>query len=405
MIILKGGKILIDGKLAARDILIDGKQIIDIDCGIDATDAQVYNCCGCWITSGAIDVHTHLREPGYEHKETIATGTRSAAKGGITAIMSMPNLIPCPDSIANMAVQQRAIDSSAVVKVYPYAALTVGEQGKRLSDIRALAGLVKGFSDDGHCVKDLRLLQEGMLLAKELGFVIASHAEAEGCSGTESESVAVLRETELAIKTGCKYHFCHLSAQKSFEIIRKAKAAGADITCEVMPHHLFLNQDDIKGDTNAKMSPPLRSEYDRQAALSALLDGTIDIIATDHAPHTPAEKAVPFELAPNGIIGLETLMPLVYTGLVKTGLATYADMQKWVAGNPAARFGIPYSDIAIGGTADIAVLDTDTATVYNKQYTLSKSSNTPFNASRLYGTNVLTLVDGKVVYDNNRRMQ
>lgn len=405
MIILKGGKILIDGKLAARDILVDGKQIIDIDYNINVTDAQVYNCCGCWVTSGAIDVHTHLREPGYEHKETILTGTKSAAKGGVTAVMSMPNLIPCPDSLASLAVQQRAIDSGAVVKVYPYAALTVGEQGKKLADIRALAGLVKGFSDDGRCLNDLKLLYEGMQLAKEFGFVIASHAEAEGYSDNESESVAVQRETELAIKAGCKYHFCHLSTQKSFDIIRKAKAAGADITCEVMPHHLFLNQDDIKGDTNAKMSPPLRSEQDRQAALSALLDDTIDIIATDHAPHTQAEKAMPYNLAPNGIIGLETLMPLVYTGLIKTGLATYKDMQKWVSGNPAARFDIPYNDIAIGSTADIAVLDIDTAIVYNKSDTPCKSSNTPFDASRLYGTNMLTLVDGKVVYDNNRRMQ
>ncbi|NCC68874.1 MAG: dihydroorotase, partial [Clostridia bacterium] len=255
------------------------------------------------------------------------------------------------------------------------------------------------------CVSNLRLLEEAMKLVKECGGIIASHSEAEGYSGTETESVAVERETELAIKTGCAYHFCHLSTKKSFAAVRAAKKAGADITCEVMPHHLFLDEEDIRGDTNAKMAPPLRSAEDRTETLTALLDGTADMIATDHAPHAPHEKAMPFLLAPNGIIGFETLMPLVYTGLVKTGLATYSDMQNWVTVNPSKRFGIPYGEIKEGGMADIAVLDIDNAHRYDKQKTLSKSNNTPFDCSLLYGTNMLTVSEGKVVYDNNRRIK
>lgn len=400
MIALKNGYILEGGALKRADILIDGGIIAKIAPYIEVSPSdEVFDCFGHWITAGAVDVHAHLREPGYTHKETILSGTASAAKGGITSLMSMPNLNPCPDSPENLAVQQKIIDKDALVKVYPFAALTLGEKGERLADIKALASLVKGFSDDGRCVNNLKLLEEGMRLVKKEGGIIASHPEAEGYPADEAEWVAVEREAELAIKTGCRYHFCHLSLKKSFDILRQAKKAGGDITCEVMPHHLFLDGRDVKGNPDAKMSPPLRSPRDREATLTALLDGTADMIATDHAPHSPEEKALPFDQSPNGIIGFETLMPLVFTGLVKTGLAAYEDMQKWVTINPATRFGIPYGQVKEGGLADLAVLDISNPHVYEAVEVVSRSKNSPFFGSKLYGFNSLTVAVGKVIYD------
>lgn len=405
MILLQGGQVLMGGKLSPADVLIDGNRIVRVAPGLKEEGAQVYDMRGCWIAPGAVDVHTHLREPGYTHKETMYTGTRSAAKGGITAVMSMPNLDPCPDSAKNLAIQNAIIAKDAVIRVYPYASLTRGEKGESLSDIRELSKLVKAFSDDGRCVNDLKLLEQAMRLVKECGGIIASHAEAAGYTGTEAESVAVERECEFAFKTGCRYHFCHLSTKKSFDAVRQVKRAGADVTCEVMPHHLFLDENDVKGDPNAKMSPPLRSAEDREYTLQALLDGTADMVATDHAPHAPKEKAMGFDKAPNGITGFETLLPLVYTGLVKTGLADCGMMQNWVTESPAKRFGIPYSKIEEGAPADIAALDIRYERVYEKEATLSKSKNTPFSKSVLYGTPVLTLAEGRVVYDTDRRMQ
>lgn len=405
MILLKGGKVLGGRGLAPADVLVDGVKIVRVAQDIRAEGAAVYDMRGCWIAPGAVDVHAHLREPGFAHKETISTGTRSAAKGGITAVMAMPNLNPCPDSEKNLAVQKAIIARDAVIRVYPYAALTMGENGGSLSEIRELSNLVKAFSDDGRCVNNLKLLESAMRLVKECGGIIASHTEAAGYTGTEAESVAVERECELVNKIGCRYHFCHLSTKKSFEAVRQAKRAGADVTCEVTPHHLFLDEADVGGNPDAKMSPPLRSKEDREYTLAALLDGTADMIATDHAPHTAEEKSAGFHKAPNGIIGFETFLPLVYTGLVKSGLADYGRMQQWVTESPARRFGIPYSTIEEGTVADIAALDIANARVYRKEETYSKSKNTPFSGSALYGTPVLTLAGGRIVYDTDRRMQ
>ncbi len=405
MILLKGGQTLCAGKLAPMDVLIEGSRIVRVARDIDSPGAMLFDMHGCWVAPGAVDVHAHLREPGYAHKETIYSGTRSAAKGGITAVMSMPNLDPCPDSIENLAVQTAIIAKDAAIRVYPYASLTKAEKGESLSDIRQLSKLVKAFSDDGRCVNNIRLLEQAMRIVRECGGIIASHSEAAGYAGTEAESVAVERECELVCKTGCRYHFCHLSTKKSFDAVRQAKSVGADITCEVMPHHLFLDEEDVKGNPNAKMSPPLRSKEDREYTVQALLDGTADMIATDHAPHAAAEKAMGFDKAPNGIIGFETLLPLVYTGMVKTGYADCKMMQKWVTESPASRFGIPYSIIEEGAVADIVALDIAVERVYKIDSTLSKSKNTPFSGSVLYGTPVLTLADGRIVYDTDRRMQ
>ena len=268
---------------------------------------RVFDLGNATLLPGAVDVHAHLREPGYEYKSTILSATESAAKGGITRIMAMPNLKPVPDSTDNLAVEEDLIKKYAKVFVYPFAALTEGEKGERLSDIEALAKRVKAFSDDGVCVNDLKLLEEGMRRVKECGGIIASHAERRGAgSAAEAEYRAVSEETELVKKTGVRYHFCHISTKKSLDVIRRAKREGLDVSIEVTPHHIALDETMIR-DANWKMNPPLMSPADREAVVEAVADGTADMIATDHAPHAAHEKAVAYAAAPNGIIGFETL--------------------------------------------------------------------------------------------------
>lgn len=395
--IIKNGLVQKNFALKKQDLQIEDGKITKIADRIDGKD--VIYADNLLIVPGGVDVHVHLREPGYAEKETIYTGTMSAAKGGITSVMAMPNLNPVPDNIKTLEYIFGLIRASAKVKVYPYAALTVGQRGAALSDIRGLARYVKGFSDDGRCVNDTALLYEAMLVARECGAVIASHAEAEGYGDApEAEYIAVERELELVKKTGVKYHFCHLSTKKSFELFRSAKKDGLDITAEVTPHHLFLTEKDIKG-TNFKMNPPLRRAQDAGAAVEALLDGTVTIIATDHAPHTEAEKARPYKEAPNGIIGLETLFPLVFTNLVKAGPASVSDMINWITVNPARRFGIPYSRIEEGSPADIAALDIINPHTYTTEEIYSKGKNSPFIGQTLYGFNKFTMIDGKIIYD------
>lgn len=395
MIILKGGLILSGDNLIPKDIMIENGKIIRVEDSIDVC-GEVIDVSGCWIMPGAIDVHTHLREPGYEYKETIASGTLSAAKGGITTLMSMPNLNPVPDCAEALKVQQSIIDKDAVVNVYPFASVTCGERGEKLADLEGLIGKVKGFSDDGVCVNSESLLAEAMDILKNHS-IISSHCEAKGYDEEESEWRAVESELKVLSAHPAKYHFCHLSTLKSFNLVRAARQSGLDVTCEVMPHHLFLEEKDING-TNYKMNPPLRSHKDRLATIAALLDGTASIIATDHAPHSESDKAKEYSKAPNGIIGFETLLPLVYTNLIKSGMATYRDMLNWVVYNPAKRFNLPCSYIETGSVADIAVLDINNAHVYGSDEILSKSKNSPFIGKKLYGFNILTLVSGKVIY-------
>ena len=394
--LLKNALILIGDVLAPRDVLIDDDGVI-VSIGENLVGENALDLTGLWLMPSAVDVHVHLREPGYEYKETILSGTMASAKGGVGAIMPMPNLNPCPDSVANLKVQTDIIERDAVVKCYPFASVTVGENGKELSDLQNLAPLVKAFTDDGKGVNNLDLLKKAMIIAKNNDIVIASHAEAENLgTSREAEIVAVKRETELAKEIGVKYHFCHISTLDAYEVVRQAKKDGYDITVEACPHHLLLCDEDVK-DGNTKMNPPLRPRSDMLATIDALLDGTVDMLATDHAPHAKSEKGE-YAKSLNGIIGLETFLPSIYTHFVKTGKISKARFIELVSTAPAKRFGLPVPKLAVGEKANLCALDIDNAHVYTEEEILSLSKNSPFIGYEFYGFNKLTLVDGKIKY-------
>ena len=400
MILLKNGLVMQD-ELKKLDILIDDKKIIEIAPNIMG-DYEVIDCSGRIIFPGLIDVHVHLREPGFEYKETIKTGSMSAAKGGFTTIMTMPNLKPVPDSVENLKVQMDIINKDSVVNIYPYGAFTKGEKGEELADIDDLAKYVKAISDDGVGVNNLELLDQGMKLVKKNNLVIASHAEDNIYkTAPKGEYLAVEREIKYAIKNDVKYHFCHMSTKESFDFIRKAKENGARITCEVAPHHLFLNEEMIKENPNFKMNPPLRSNEDMEATIKALLDGTADIIASDHAPHSIEEKQKEYSKCPNGIIGLETTLPLVYTNLIKTNKASLLDLKRWLVDNPSRIFNLENNEIRVGNNCNLVVIDIDNPHIYSVDEIKSKAQNSPYIGYKLYGWPILTICNGKIVYQKD----
>lgn len=395
--ILKNGLIIENNNLIKKDILISDGKILEIKDEISGDD--VIDCTNLLIIPGAVDVHVHLREPGYEYKETIKTGTLSAAKGGVTTIMPMPNLNPCPDNVESLNVQLEKLAKDSLVNAYPYASVTVGEKGHLASDLDNLCPLVYAITDDGVGVNNIELLINGMKKAKQYNKVMASHAEDLVDSKLpQGEYVAVRREIEYAKQIGCRYHFCHMSTKESFDAIRKAHKEGyTNITCEVAPHHLLLTEDMIK-DGNWKMNPPLRSEENRLASIKALLDGTACMVASDHAPHGEEEKRQAYEKCPNGIIGLETMIPLIYTNFIKTRMASYEDFLNWLVYNPIKVFGLPERKLAVGYEADLAVLDINTTRKYSKEEIVSLGKNSPFIGMELTGFPKYTLVNGKIVW-------
>lgn len=395
--ILKGGYISVDNKLVKKDILISDGIITKIADEINGV--EVIDCTNLLVIPGMVDVHVHLREPGYTHKETIKTGTLSAAKGGVTTIMSMPNLNPTPHNLENLKVQTDIIKTDALVNTYPYASVSKGQKGNEIADLDELCPQVYAITDDGVGVNNISILVDAMKYAKKYDVVMASHAEDEVDSKLpQGEYVAVRREIEYAKEIGCKYHFCHMSTKESFEAIREARKEGyTNITCEVSPHHLFLNEEMIK-DGNWKMNPPLRSEENRLETIKALLDGTAQVIASDHAPHTVEEKSMEYTKCPNGIIGLETMVALVYTNLVKTGIATVTDMLNWLVYNPIKIFNLPERKLEVGYLADITVLDINTVREYKSEEIVSMGRNTPFIGMKLTGFPKYTLVNGKLVW-------
>ena len=398
MILIKNGKIIENNQLVKKDILVDNNIIIKIDNNLNY-DCEIIDATDCLVMPGAVDVHVHLREPGFEYKETIKTGTLSSAKAGVTSIMSMPNLKPCPDNLINLQKQIDIIKKDAIVNVYPFGAVTVNEEDKELSKIDEMSSLIYGLTDDGRGVNNLLILEEAMKLAKKYNLTIASHAEDNFYKyAREGEYVAVEREIELAKKIGCKYHFCHMSVKESFEAIRKAQKEGyTNITCEVAPHHLVLNQTMIKN-ANFKMNPPLRTEEDRLATIEALLDGTACMIASDHAPHSEEEKSLEYDKCPNGIIGLETMIPIIYTHFVKTKLIDLNRFLDILVYNPIKVFNLPKRDLKEGMIADIAIIDIENEHKYTKEEILSKGKNSPFIGNSYYGFTKYTLVNGEVVY-------
>ena len=398
MLLIKNGKIIEKNQLVKKDILVDDNKIIKIEDTIDF-DCEILDATDCLVMPGAVDVHVHLREPGFEYKETVKSGTMSCAKGGVTSIMSMPNLKPCPDCLDNLQVQLDKIETDAVVNVYPFGSVTVNEEDKELSNIDEIYSHIYGLSDDGRGVNNLDLLKQAMELAKKYNLTIASHAEDNVYKyAREGEYVAVLREIELAKEIGCKYHFCHMSVKESFDAIRKAQQEGyTNITCEVAPHHLVLNKEMIK-DANYKMNPPLREESDRLATIEALLDGTACMIASDHAPHSEEEKSLEYDKCPNGIIGIETMVPIIYTEFVKKGLISLDRFLDILVYNPIKVFNLPERDLKVGSVADIAVIDIENKHQYTKDEILSKGKNSPFIGNSYYGFTRYTLVNGEIVY-------
>ena len=362
------------------------------------------------IFPGFCDVHVHFREPGFSYKETIATGSRAAARGGYTAVCTMPNLNPVPDSAGNLEVQRRLIGETACIHVYPYGAITVGEQGEVLSDLEGMAPHVVGFSDDGRGVQSDDLMRQAMLRAKALGKPIVAHCEVNAllrggyihdgdyakrnghrgiCS--ESEWGQIARDLELVKETGCAYHVCHVSAKESVALIRKAKAEGLDVTCETGPHYLVMDDSDLQEDGRFKMNPPLRGKEDREALLQGILDGTIDMIATDHAPHSAEEKSRGLEKSAFGIVGIETAFPILYTYLVKPGTLSLDKLLALLCVNPRRRFGLPL------GT-DYSVWNLNVAYAIDPEDFLSKGRATPFAGWQVSGKCIATVCDGKLAY-------
>ncbi len=360
---------------------------------------------------GFCDVHVHFREPGFSYKGTIYHGSRAAARGGYTAVCTMPNLNPVPDSREAIELQRAIIERDAVIDVYPYAAITKGQAGMELSDMEQLAPYAIGFSDDGRGVQSEDMMRAAMLRAKALDKIIVAHCEdnsllrggyihdgeyarAHGHRGicSESEWGPIKRDIELVKETGCKYHVCHISTKESVELIRHAKAEGVDITCETAPHYLMLTDMDLEEDGRFKMNPPLRSEEDRLALIEGIKDGTIDMIATDHAPHSAEEKSRGLEKSAFGIVGIETSFAALYTSLCKSGIITLDRLEELLATAPRKRFGIPLSD------GDVALFALDEEFVVNPDDFISKGRATPFSGMKLFGVNYLTLKDGKAVY-------
>lgn len=424
-IILKNGRSLNEaGVIVPTEVKITGDVIAEIASMIAAGDEdEVIDVAGQLLAPGFIDLHVHLREPGGEHKETIATGTLAAAKGGFTTVAAMPNTRPVPDTKAQMDWLVKRIQETAYVNVLPYASITLRQLGKEQTDFAALkeAGAF-AFTDDGVGVQSARMMYEAMKQAAALDMAIVAHCEDEsltykgcvhdgvfakkhGLSGIPSvaESVHIARDVLLAEATGCHYHVCHISTKESVRIVREAKRAGIRVTAEVTPHHLLLCDEDIPGlDANFKMNPPLRSKEDREALMEGLLDGTIDFIATDHAPHTEAEKQEGMELAPFGIVGLETAFPLLYTHFVETNRWTLKQLMDWFTKKPAEAFRLEKGKLAVGAKADITVIDLQTEQTIDPATFVSKGKNTPFVGWTCKGWPTMTMVNGKIVWEKGR---
>ena len=362
------------------------------------------------VFPGFCDVHVHFREPGFSYKETIETGSKASARGGYTAVCTMPNLNPVPDCTAHLAEQLELIKDNAVIHIYPYGSITVAQQGEKLAALSELAPDVIAFSDDGKGIQNEDMMRQAMLQAKKLNKIIVAHCEVNDllnggyihdgeyarlhghkgiCSASEYEQID--RDLRLAEETGCKYHVCHISTKESVELIRAAKKRGVDVTCETAPHYLVMNDMDLQEDGRFRMNPPIRSEADRVALVQGICDGTIDMIATDHAPHSAEEKSRGLEGSAFGIVGIETAFPVLYTHLVKKGIITLEQLIDLLAVNPRKRFNIPLGN-------DFTVWNLNKEFTVDPEKFLSKGKATPFTGWNLSGLCELTVCDGKIVY-------
>ena len=405
------------GVFRAADVLLSGGRIVSIgdriSCPADAVSIDLHKAV---LFPGFVDVHVHLREPGFSYKETIRTGTLAAAHGGFAHVAAMPNLDPVPDCAAALAVQRAIIEKDALVHVHPYGAVSVGEKGERLADLEGLAPGVIAFSDDGRGVQSESLMREAMMQCRRLGKILAAHCEdnsllhggyihdgayarAHGHRGicSESEWGPIARDLKLAEQTGCAYHVCHVSTKESVALIRAAKRRGVDVTCETAPHYLTFTDEDLQEDGRFKMNPPLRAREDRDALIEGLLDGTIDMLVTDHAPHSREEKARGLEKSAMGVVGLETSFAASYTALVQTGILPLGKLVDLMHGAPMRRFGCG-TELAEGQPADLTAFDLTKTYTVDPEMFLTMGRATPFAGRALTGVCKLTMIGGEPVW-------
>jgi len=419
--ILKNAKVYQNGALVAADISVRDGRIVSINRDVEPTPgASVIDLNNGVVFPGFVDVHVHLREPGFSYKETIKTGTLAAARGGFAHVCPMPNLSPVPDSVEHLAEQLRLIEQDACIHVHPFGAITVGEQGEEMADLEGMAKDIAGFSDDGKGVQSGDMMREAMLRAKALNKIISAHCEdnsllnggyihdgeyakLHGHRGicSESEWGPIKRDLELVEETGCAYHVCHISTKESVQLIRDAKARGVNVTCEVGPHYLVFNDMDLQEDARFKMNPPIRSEEDRLALIEGIKDGTIDMIATDHAPHSAEEKGRGLEKSAMGVVGIETSFPVCYTKLVKSGIITLKRLMELMHDAPAARFGYG-TELREGEVADLTVFDLDKKFTVDPAEFVSMGRATPFAGMELAGVCKLTMIGGEIVWQEEK---
>lgn len=420
-LLIKGGTVVAEGVSRKADVLVADGKIAAIGESLTADEqTEVFDAEGCIITYGLADVHVHLREPGYSAKETITTGTRAAAHGGVTTVCSMPNLQPAPDAPETIAVEQKMIDEQAVIEVLPFATISSNRAGRELADIEALRPLSVGYSDDGNGIQTEELMRKAMQRISAVDGIIAAHCEDDsllhagyihdgeyahthGHKGicSESEWGPIKRDVKLAEEENCRYHICHISTKESVEIIREAKAKCDHISCETAPHYLILCDQDLKEEGRFKMNPPLRAAEDRAALIEGIKDGTIEVIATDHAPHTAEEKSRGLKGSMMGIVGIETSFALCYTHLVRKGVITIEKLIALMSENPRRIFRLGGA-MRVGERADIAVFDTRKPYTIDTNEFLSMGKATPFEGDEVYGRCLLTLFGGKMVWNENK---
>ena len=397
--------------LMSKEIKVYAMDNFKPDLDLVNSFADEYSFCdSLTVFPGFCDVHVHFREPGFSYKETIKTGSLAAAHGGYTDVCTMPNLDPVPDSLKNLSLQTELIERDSVINIHPYGSITVGEKGEKLSDMENLSQYCIAFSDDGHGVQSADMMKSAMFSAKRLGKMIVAHCEDNSLLdggyihkgdyarlnnhrgiSSESEWMQIKRDLSLCEETGCSYHICHISTRESVSLIRDAKKKGIDVTCETAPHYLLLDDGDLKEDGFYKMNPPLRSKEDKSALIEGIIDGTVDMIATDHAPHSTQEKSRGLEKSLFGITGIETAFPLLYTGLVKKGIITLDKLIELICINPRKRFGIAQSN-------DFSLWNLDKEYIINSEDFLSKGKATPFLREKVYGKCLMTVCGGKKAY-------
>ena len=420
--ILKNARVYQNGSLIAADVSVRDGRIVSINRDVEPTPgASVIDLNNAVVFPGFVDVHVHLREPGFSYKETVRTGTLAAARGGYAHVCPMPNLNPVPDSVEHLAEQLRLIEKDACIHVHPFGAITVGEMGEEMADLEGMARDVAGFSDDGKGVQSEDMMRSAMLRAKKLDKIISAHCEdnsllrggyihdgeyarLHGHRGicSESEWGPIKRDLKLVEETGCAYHVCHISTKESVQLIREAKARGVNVTCEVGPHYLVFNDMDLQEDARFKMNPPIRSEEDRLALIEGIKDGTIDMIATDHAPHSAEEKGKGLEKSAMGVVGIETAFPVCYTHLVKTGIITLEKLVKLLHDNAAARFGYG-TELCEGETADLTVFDLERTFTVDPADFVSMGKASPFTGMELSGVCKLTMIGGEIVWQEEKK--